>query len=142
MPANQIARPSKSGHPNPVFQSRVPPDVIGVKMRAHHKINVIGGKTDAGEALEIRRLQTVKNLVCWKVLVVPNAAIDQDRMSAVRNTQLWSLLTRLPECSSKCFGTSQCASRANASSGRPGRKLGGKNGPLISSTRRCGTRLV
>jgi hypothetical protein len=51
-------------------------------MRAHHKINVVGGKTNAGEALEIRRLQAVKKLVCWKALVVPNAAIDQDRMSA------------------------------------------------------------
>src|SRR5258708_39883749 len=80
--ADQIARPSESRDPNPVFQSRVPPHVIGVKMRAHHKINVVGGKTNAGEALEIRRLQAVKKLVCWKALVVPNAAIDQDRMSA------------------------------------------------------------
>jgi len=56
----------------------------------------------------IKALQAVKNLYAGRFVWVPNAAIAQIVGAVRAQPPAMVAVDRLPECSSKCFGTSQC----------------------------------
>src|SRR5262249_30356398 len=65
-------------HPGAVAQLRVPADMIVVKVRAHHVVDVLGSRPGGSKPFEIRRVEHVPERTCRPALVVAAAAIDQD----------------------------------------------------------------
>ena len=48
---HDVGRARKGGHPSPVFETRIPADVIGVQMRAHDVIDIVQADPGGGQAL-------------------------------------------------------------------------------------------
>ena len=75
----QVARVGEGRHPAPADQPRVPADVIGVEVGAHHEVDVFRSEADGGEVVEIAGRGPVRpGRVEAALLVVADAGIDQD----------------------------------------------------------------
>ena len=100
----QIACVRKRRHPSPILEPRIPADVIEMQMRAQYEIDIVNRQT-------CRRQGTHVGLITFHVhgrkrvpvLVVADAAVDQDRMvrrahdvrlKAKDQLPLWSKRTR------------------------------------------------
>src|SRR6516165_7610355 len=76
---NDIGRVRKGGHPSPVFESRVPADVIGVQMRAHDIIDIVHGESGSRQAFfETIAVQHVPKRARRSRLMVADAGVDQN----------------------------------------------------------------
>ena len=56
--------------------------MVDVKMRAQHVVDVIGGQSDVGQALQVTRIKPVALDQAWTRLVIPQAGVDQDIVPA------------------------------------------------------------
>ena len=76
-PPKQIPGARESRHPASVLQTRVPPDMVHVQMRAHDEIDLL--RRDAGrrQPLQPRHVQLIEAGKLRPVLVVADACVDQ-----------------------------------------------------------------
>src|SRR2546430_17662822 len=83
---HDVARIGKSRDPPPVFEARVPADMIPVQVRAHHVVDILDvdscvceiGEEGSSQPVELRPRRTL--------LIIAEAGIDQDRvMSGLEN---------------------------------------------------------
>jgi hypothetical protein len=76
---HDIGRVRKGGHPSPVFESRVPADVIGVQMCAHDIVDIVYGESGSRQALfEAIAVQHVPKRARRPRLVIADAGVDQN----------------------------------------------------------------
>src|SRR6516225_8632153 len=86
--SHDIGRVRKGGHPSPVFESRVPADVIGVQMRAHDIIDIVHGESGSRQAFfETIALQHVPKRARRSRLMVADAGVDQNVVAGRLNNE-------------------------------------------------------
>ena len=67
----------KCRHPAAVAQHRVPPDVIGMQVRAEHGIDLLGRRAGRAQPVEKRRLQPMEPRQPGPLFVIAGAAVDK-----------------------------------------------------------------
>ena len=76
-----VARLREGRHPLAVLEPRVPPDVIGVQMRAHDKIDIVHAESACREVLLVAiGIHHVPEASRGSRLMVAYAAVDHDRV--------------------------------------------------------------
>jgi hypothetical protein len=76
---HDIGRVGKGWHPSPVFQARVPADVIGMQMRAHHIIDVVYSQASSRQTFfETIAVQHIPERARRSRLVVADTGIDEN----------------------------------------------------------------
>src|SRR6185437_7907570 len=76
-----IARLREGWHPPAALKSRVPPDMVGVQVRAHDKIDIIHAESACREVLLVAiGIHHVPKTPRRSRLVVADAGIDHDRV--------------------------------------------------------------
>src|SRR3569833_2263149 len=75
--SKQIARLGKRRYPTPIYQLRVPPDVVEMQVRTHNDIDVLRRQAGSRQILEVRPVLHADRREA-PFLVVSAARVDQN----------------------------------------------------------------